>query len=129
MKPLPLLLIPSVALLFSACAPGPGGPGYGGPGYDRHDTAYVEGSDQRDRDYDHDGYAQNQSDRTVTNVNEVDVNRTNVNEQTVNRTNVNDRTVNKTNVKEANVKKTSAAKPLETKDHNTKGKEKPTPIP
>jgi len=91
MKPISVLLIPSIALLVSACASGPAGYG-GGPGYDGNSTVYVQGQDYNRPDGDR--YT---SDRT--NVNDVTVNRTNVNDTTVNRTNVNRTNVNQTDVK------------------------------
>jgi len=96
-KIIPLLLIPSVALLVSACAPA--GPGYygGGPGYSGHDTVYVEGQDHG-YDHDHRDYHDSQYNRSVTNVNDVNVNRTVVNDRTVNRTNVNQTNLTKKNV-------------------------------
>lgn len=84
MKALPFLLIPSVAVLVSACASGPAGPGYGGsPGYYGHDTVYVQGRDSGRPDYN-----DSQSTRNVTNVNEVNVNRTTANSTDISRTNV-----------------------------------------
>ena len=86
MKALSLSLIPTVALLFSACAAGPVRQGYGGPGYYGHDTVYVEGQDRDHQDRDHRGYNDTQNNSDVS----------------VNRTTVNDRTVNETNVHETN---------------------------
>jgi hypothetical protein len=122
MKALPFILVPSIALLVSACSSGPGGPGYGGPGYGGHDTFYVQGSDHRD-------YNNDQTTRNVTNVNDVNVNRTNVNDTTVNRTNVNQTNVKKTNVNKTNVNKTAARKPVEKTEDNHKGNQQPTPNP
>lgn len=99
MKVIPLIILPAISLLVSACAPevveprhAGYGPGYGpavvvgGPGYyDHHD-----GYDHRD---DRSGYYDNNhSSRTE---NDVTVNRTNVNERTLN--------INKTNVNQAKV--------------------------
>jgi hypothetical protein len=101
MKALPLLLIPSVALLVSACAPA--GPTYvsGGGGY------YEGGGDgsgyygpggvwivERGNDRDHD---QNYYHHNVTNVNDVNINRTVENDRTVNRTNVNQTSISRRN--------------------------------
>lgn len=118
MKSLSFLLIPSVVLLVSACggppAPGPGAAVYGGPaygygpgpnpqaGYYWNGTVYVQG---RAPWYHNNNYYN----RSVTDVNDVNVNRTVVNDRTVNNTNVNntrvnDRTVNRANVNETNVK-------------------------
>lgn len=106
MKPFAILLIPSTAILLSACAVAPARPGYAASGYYGHDTLYVQGSDHRDDNSD-------QSHRNVTDVNEVNVNRTNVDERTVNQTSVNDSTVSRTNVKVAAVKKKATHKPVE----------------
>ena len=106
MKSSSLLLLPVLALFFSACA-GPGGPGYSdyGPGpnpragYYWNGTIYVEGDNPSYHNHHHD----DQYDRRVTDENDVNINRTNVNERTVNRTNVNDTRVNDRNVNQRNV--------------------------
>jgi len=110
MKLIPLLLIPSIALLVSACAPeGPtyvsgGGGGYVGGGDDGSgyygpggvwvvETGYP-------RDHDSNYYHHN-----VTNVNDVNINRTTENERTVNQTDVNRTNVNRTNVNQTSIAK------------------------
>jgi hypothetical protein len=132
MKTLPILLLPAVALLVSACASGPAGPvsGGGGPvyyggtayydygpgpsprsGYYWNGSIYIQGENPyfHYRNYNNNnGY--NGYDRKVTNVNDVNVNRTNVNDRTVNNTTVNDRTVNRTNVNQRNVNRTNINK-------------------
>jgi hypothetical protein len=117
MKTFAILLIPSTALLLSACAVAPARPGYAGSGYYGHDTVYVQGSDHRDDN--------DQSRRNVTDVNEVNVNRTNVDERTDNRTSVNDSTVSRTNVKVAAVKKKATHKPVEKPGTNQQGGQQP----
>ena len=120
MKAITVLLIPSVALLMSACAPVPEHRGYGGPGYYGHsDTVYMEGRDNDHRD----------------------VNRTNVNDRTISRTNVNERTVNRTNVNQVDVKngaqgkgkrttkEKTTRKPVETNVNNQQGDQQQPPRP
>ena len=107
MKPISLLLIPSIALFVSACA-GPAGPGYAyGPGpnprsgYYWNGSVYVEGEDPHHHD---DGY--NRDNRDV-NVDRTNVNDRTVNNTTINNTSVSDRTVDRTDISKANVKKTN----------------------
>ena len=133
MKVIPLLLVPSIALLVSACAPEPEHHGYGGPNYYGHtDRVYVEGGDNDHRGYRDDRYRQDQYD--------VNVNRTNVNERTVNRTNVNETTVNRTNVKNGGQnkgKQTTAAgskrkgphKSAQTNENDQAGNQQQAPRP
>jgi hypothetical protein len=105
------ILIPAVAALLTSCASGPSGPGYGGSGYGGHDTVYVQG---RDHDGSYGGGDQTQ--RNVTDVNEVNVNRTNTTDRTVNTTNSTNRSQSTSNVKSASIKKS-----------NQKTKPRPTP--
>jgi len=94
MKTILLLLVPAVALLVSACAPA--GPTYvsgGGGGYYGPSGVWIAGGGggyDRDHGYDHGDYHDSQQyNRSVTHVNDVNVNRTVENDRTVNRTNVN----------------------------------------
>jgi hypothetical protein len=119
MKLIPLLLIPSIALLVSACAPagptyvsgggggyvgGDDGSGYYGPG----GVWIVETGNPRDHDSDY--YHHN-----VTNVNDVNINRTTENERTVNQTNVNRTNVNQKNIAKKNVRVSSKNQVRKTK--------------
>ncbi len=109
MKIIPFLLIPSVALLVSACAPaGPtyvSGPGYYGPG-----GVWVAGGGGYYHDHD-----DRQYNRSVTNVNDVNVNRTVENDRTVNRTNINRTNFAKKNVQVAS--RSQAHKKSDDRDH------------
>ncbi len=134
MKTIALLLIPSITLLVSACAPagptyvsgggyvGGGGPGDGSGYYGPGGVWVVETGYSRDHDYGYYHHDDNQYNRSVTNVNDVNVNRTVENDRTVNRTNVNQTNLSRKNVKESSKNMSHRNKPA---DHAQNGQGNP----
>jgi hypothetical protein len=145
MKSLSFLLLPAIAILFSACGgPEPGGPVYGGPGYTGPAYGYGPGPNPQPGYYWNGAvyvqgqapwYHNNDYHRNVTDVNDVNVNRTNINDRTVNNTtvnntSVNDRTINKRNINKTNVNRTNVNQAnVKVAPRRHKVEARPTPNP